>query len=322
MAKSGKPKRRADSPRRSSSSTAILAEERASRELKALQRIKEVRHPFLLSLERIEIIDGRLVIVTELADTSLKERFQQCREAGLPGIPRNELLHYLRDTAEALDYMSSQFSLQHLDIKPENLLILGGRIKVADFGLVKEIENVTVSMIGGMTPVYAAPELFDGGPSRFSDQYSLAIVYQEMLTGFLPYPGKTTIQLAKQHLQSQPQLSPLPPADRPILERALCKEPRRRFPDCQALIESLCAMEPSDRAGEADRQRKKIQDQGHGTTCMTQVFDTKASLPGTGWPATGARFRLDHPALKRNIRLPLYPRNRLHRVFRLPCMKC
>jgi eukaryotic-like serine/threonine-protein kinase len=96
----------------------VLAEERASRELKALQRIKEVRHPFLLSLERIEIIDGRLVIITELADTSLKERCQQCCKSGLPGIPRGELLRYLRDTAEALDYMSSQFSLQHLDIKP------------------------------------------------------------------------------------------------------------------------------------------------------------------------------------------------------------
>ena len=62
-----------------------LAEERASRELKALQRIKEVRHPFLLSLERIEIIDGRLVIITELADGFAERaisRMPRCRLAG------------------------------------------------------------------------------------------------------------------------------------------------------------------------------------------------------------------------------------------------
>ena len=64
-----------------------LEGERASRELKALSRIKEVRHPFLLSLERIEVIDGQLVIVTELADASLMNRFEQCVAAGAPGIP-------------------------------------------------------------------------------------------------------------------------------------------------------------------------------------------------------------------------------------------
>src|SRR5207248_6955287 len=77
----------------------------AEQELKALKRIKEVRHPFLLSLERFEIIDGQLFIVTELADKSLLDRFNECRQAGLRGLPREELLGYLRDASEALDYM-------------------------------------------------------------------------------------------------------------------------------------------------------------------------------------------------------------------------
>src|SRR5579871_610800 len=70
---------------------------KAEQELRALQRIKEVRHPFLLSLERIEIVDGQLLIVTELADGCLVDRFFACRKAGLKGIPRAELLGHLRD---------------------------------------------------------------------------------------------------------------------------------------------------------------------------------------------------------------------------------
>src|SRR6266849_11206985 len=52
-------------------------------ELKALERVKAVRHPFILSLERFDIIDGRLIIVMELADRSLWDRFQECRSQGL-----------------------------------------------------------------------------------------------------------------------------------------------------------------------------------------------------------------------------------------------
>ena len=61
-------------------------EVRASRELKALERIKQLRHPFLLSLERIEIVDGRLIIVNELADMSLKQRYLDCKAAGSRGL--------------------------------------------------------------------------------------------------------------------------------------------------------------------------------------------------------------------------------------------
>ena len=120
-------------------------ENRAQRELKALNRIKEVRHAFLLSLERIEVVEGRLVVVTELAEKSLKDRFCECIDSGLPGIPRDELLTYICDAAEALDFLSEVHSLPHLDVKPENLLVVGGHIKVADFGLVKDIHDGTQS---------------------------------------------------------------------------------------------------------------------------------------------------------------------------------
>src|SRR3954453_18872306 len=65
---------------------------RAEQELKSLERIKGVRHPFLLSLERFEVLDGQLLIFTELAECSLLDLFRRCRESGQPGIPRDELL--------------------------------------------------------------------------------------------------------------------------------------------------------------------------------------------------------------------------------------
>src|SRR6266581_638353 len=58
---------------------------RAEQELQALQRIKEVRHPFVLSLDRIEIVEGQLLIVMELADKSLHDLYLECQNAGLVG---------------------------------------------------------------------------------------------------------------------------------------------------------------------------------------------------------------------------------------------
>src|SRR5213595_3396884 len=162
------------------------AGQRAEQELKAMSRVKTVRHPYILSLERYDIIDGQLMIVMELADRNLWDRFKECRVAGLPGIPREELLGYLEESAEALDLMNSRYQLQHLDIKPQNLFLVHQHVKVADFGLVKDLEGVRAAITGGVTPVYAAPETFDGIATRFCDQYSLAIVYQELLTGVRP----------------------------------------------------------------------------------------------------------------------------------------
>ena len=214
-------------------------QERASSELRSLQRIRQVHHPFLLSLERIEVVNHQIVIVTELAECSLVERFQQYRSKGLPGIPRDLLIDLLRDAADALDFLSHKHELQHLDVKPGNLLIVADRIKVADFGLVKDLHEQNQSLVGGLTPTYAAPEIFDGRPDRRSDQYSLAIVYQELLTGQMPFTGRTTAELARQHLNQPPDLESLPPADRQIIARALAKNPLDRFSSCRQLIDQL-----------------------------------------------------------------------------------
>src|SRR3954470_23464527 len=80
--------------------------QRAEQELKALKRVQTVRHPYILTLERYDIIDGQLMIVMELADRNLWDRCKECRSQGLPGIPREELLRYMEEGAEALDLMN------------------------------------------------------------------------------------------------------------------------------------------------------------------------------------------------------------------------
>lgn len=288
-----------------------LDEDRAARELKALNRIKAVRHPFLLSLERIEIVDGQLVIVTELADGSLKDCFEKYRGDDHPGVPREELINYLRDAADALDYMSDQHSLQHLDVKPENLLVVGGRVKVADFGLVKELQDVTCSLMGGLTPLYAPPESFDGQPSRRSDQYSLAIVYQEMLTGVMPFPGTSAAQLAAQHLHSRPRLGALPEADQPVIARALAKSPDNRFPSCRAMVDALCAAALAAAAGGGpaqaatpahDTKEAASRDSATCSSLSADEFKPSATINIDG--ATSKPRRSSRPPVRSKVSVP------------------
>ena len=214
---------------------------RAEEELSAVQRIKSIRHPFLLSMDRVENVAGELIIVTELADQNLDELLQKYRAKGQPGVPRGEILAYLREAAEVLDLMNLKFDLQHLDIKPRNLFLVSNHVKVADFGLVNTLSgnNNTKLQIGAITPLYAAPELFLGKLSRHCDQYSLAIVFQELLTGNQPFDGKNSRQLLLQHTQGEPNLASLPAADRPLIARALAKNPEDRFPSCMDLVRAL-----------------------------------------------------------------------------------
>ena len=211
----------------------------AEQELKALNRVKTIRHPFILTIERFDIIEGQLMIVMELADRNLWDRFHECRTQGLPGLPREELMRYMDECAEALDLMNSHYQIQHLDIKPQNLFLVHNHVKVADFGLAKDFEGIRATVTGGVTPVYAAPETFEGWISRFCDQYSLAIVYQELLTGVRPFSGTNTRHLLMQHISAKPDVSPLPPHEREVVARALSKKPDDRYPMCCDFVKAL-----------------------------------------------------------------------------------
>ncbi len=209
-------------------------------EFDAFQTIKSIRHPFLLTLERVELVEGELVMVMELADRQLSDRFKECRSEGLPGIPRAELLAYFSEAAEALDVIGSQYGLQHLDVKPANLFLTAGHVKVGDYGLVSKLDAATGSGSNrGLTPKYVAPEVLRGQVHTRSDQYSLALVYYELLTGSFPYSGKTPQQMMLQHVSSHPDVSGLPECDQSPIWTALQKKPEDRFPSCLDLVRAL-----------------------------------------------------------------------------------
>jgi len=247
-------------------------------ELDAFERIKEIRHPFLLSLERVEVVGNELVMVMELADQQLQDRFNDCRAAGLRGIPRSELVAYLTEAAEALDVISEQFGLQHLDVKPANLFVTAGHVKVGDYGLVASLDAVG-SGNRGLTPKFVAPETLRGSVHTRSDQYSLALVYCELLTGVFPYPAKTPQQMMLAHVSSPPDVSKLPECDRGPVWTALQKKPEDRFPSCLDFIHAL--READYLPDDEPPQPPAPPPAGRSTVIprMTRVIDTPAG-PG------------------------------------------
>jgi serine/threonine protein kinase len=101
---------------------------------------------------------------------------------------------------------------------------------------------------GGITPLYAAPELLRGTVSRHCDLYSLAIVYQQLLTGTVPFWCQNMYQLMLLHMSGEPNVTPLPESDRPIVRRALSKRAEDRFPSCLDFMQALICGESGSRA--------------------------------------------------------------------------
>lgn len=145
------------------------------------------------------------------------------------------------EIGEALDFAHKK-GLVHRDIKPQNILLNDeeGAI-LTDFGLVRAMASggmtTTRAILG--TPAYIAPEIWEGKDAvPATDQYALACVLVEVVTGKLLFDGKTPPAVMARHFQP-PELSALPGNYAATMGRALAADPAGRFPSNRALIESL-----------------------------------------------------------------------------------
>lgn len=211
-------------------------------ELQSLEHIKGARHPHLLAVTAFWPMGDRLFIASELADGTLLGRWQQVKDAGGTGIPRDELLQYMHEAAEGIDFLNSpqgqRPAIQHGDIKPQNLLLMSGHVKVGDFGLIRTLSSAEADHHGTMTVQYAAPEFLEGKLSAASDQFSLAGTYCFLRTGKLPFSGNL-LQYRDAIRTGRADLGDLPAAEREVVRKALSVAPHERFPSCTAFVAAL-----------------------------------------------------------------------------------
>ena len=156
-------------------------------------------------------------------------------------------LDILRQTAAALDY-AHQNGVIHRDIKPANIMLhKGTTVKVADFGIAKSMSTEHGTMAGMIlgTPSYMSPEQIEAQPvDGRSDQFSLAVVAYELLSGNRPFQGDSLATLAHMIVYgdrpSIRSIDPtLPPGLDDVLHRGLAKKPELRYESCTQFVTAL-----------------------------------------------------------------------------------
>lgn len=221
-----------------------LLEDRLAREAQSAGRLS---HPNIVTIYQIgseQTASGvplTYIVMEYVPGQTLAERLTRH-----PPLETAAVLDILAQTAEALDYAHSQ-GVIHRDIKPANLLLSQeGRVKVADFGIAK-ITSHTVTQAGAIfgSPYYMAPEqiraeALDGR----ADQFSLAVVAFEMLSGQRPFTADTASALVYQiaHQETPTALLlrvGLSPATVQVIRTAMAKQPAERFATCRQMVAAL-----------------------------------------------------------------------------------
>ncbi len=219
-------------------------EAEARLEIAALDASLELNHPCLLQTMETWTEPDLVVVAMELADGTLRQRFDWCREnMGLPGIPADELVFYIREAAQALDYLHGRGKL-HRDVKPDNILLVNtnappAHAKVGDIGLLRDMGDMAATMTTRGTPPYIAPEAWSRSTQPASDQFSLAVTYVELRQGKRPYPSHDLVALLEAIRMFDPDLSGMEGAEREAIKKALHKAPGDRYESCVAMVEAL-----------------------------------------------------------------------------------
>src|SRR5215217_5943967 len=183
---------------------ASLGPERFLREIKLAARLN---HPHILPLFDSGQAEAFLYYVMPYVEgESLREKLDRDQQLAI-----EEAVHHGRALASALDYAHRQ-GIVHRDVKPENIMLYEGEAMVMDFGIAKAVSaagSETLTQTGMMigTPAYVSPEQAAGETNLDgkSDQYSLACVVYEMLTGERPFAGATPQAIMAKRFTDEPR---------------------------------------------------------------------------------------------------------------------
>lgn len=219
--------------------------------LREARLLDQLRHPCILSILDVDIQEhlfGRDIayLITEFAPNgSLRDRLDRARSP----MALEKVFELLSKIGEGLSYAHAH-DVVHRDLKPENILFTAkGDPLLADFGIAIVLASGTRTGDRFGTPAYMAPEQFEGVNSRRSDQYALACVAYELLTGQHPFAGFEGAALMYQQMNVRPKrprlLNPsLPSTVEDALLRALEKNREDRYPDVLSFLIALRRVPP------------------------------------------------------------------------------
>jgi serine/threonine-protein kinase len=202
-------------------------------------------HPGIVTIYDMEEHDDVAFIAMEFVDGPTLDQLLSKREALEPG----RMMSILRRTAAALDYAHAK-SIVHRDIKPANIMMASdGAVKITDFGIAKVTTSQQYTQTGTIlgTPNYMSPEQVQGlAVAGRADQFSLAVIAFEMLTGDRPFTGEHLTTVVYKIVAEEPppvqRLNPtLGPQIDGALRRGLSKKPESRYNSCIEFVNSLDA---------------------------------------------------------------------------------
>jgi hypothetical protein len=240
-------------------------------ELRGIQQCLNLKHPNLVHLYdlRTDAQGDHWVIMEHIAGEPLSAILGRN-----PGGVAPELAgQWFQGLAAAVHHLHDH-GIVHRDLKPGNIFLENGFIKVGDYGLCKTMggsQHAKQTQSVG-TVHYMAPEIASGNYKHQVDIYAAGIILYEMLTGQVPFDGESVVEILFKHQTERPDLSKVPPAFVPVLDRALSKSPGQRFQSIsemskqvEAVIHRQGAPAPEARAVLESAPRPRLE-------APTQVF--------------------------------------------------